>query len=231
MPQLFSFPSKRFCAMRHAVANGFSPRYRYLWIWGPLLTLGLFNAVGQQPVQANSPQVVRPTPQDVVIPDYVLYHQFFRHLLYLDQQAANHRSATATSGEVRNSYQTRLRFGSDQFAKVRSSAGVTEQKVAILDAQAKAIVTAFRAQHNHVSASEPLPPPPPELAQLQQQRNALIKTQIAQLKDSLGSQDATQLDAFLRSQFAPHVRIATIGGATRSHNPTLHPVAPFERIR
>ncbi len=216
--------------MSSFLTSSFRCPAKQTWALPVLLGLVVLNAFAQQPTSSSNAQITHPVPQSAPIPDYVLYHQFFRHLLYLDNQAARRQANSTNSDETGNSYQKRLRFNTDQFAKVRSSANATEQQVAALDGQAKGIIVSFRAQHQHVSPSEPLPAPPAELAQLQQQRNALIQAQVTQLKASLGSQAATQLDGFLRTQFAPHVRIALLG-PPRAHNPSLHPVAPFERIR
>ena len=216
------FPGQAFASQR---------RNKPIWILGLLLSLPVFTAAGQQPLERSNAQVVQPNHQVVTIPDHVLYHQFFRHLLYLDRQAASQQFKTADTVEPLNSYQRRLRFSADAFSKVRSSAALTEKQVDAVDAQAKKIIDAVRAQNKLLTGSgQPLPPLPSELAQLQQQRNALIQNQVAMLKADLGSQEAATLDGFLRMQFAPHVKIAIIG-ATRKHNPVLNPIPPFEGSR
>lgn len=178
--------------------------------------------------QSASSNAGKPPTQ---ISEVVLYHQFFRHFLFLDHQAALHsRQQILPQGEDQNSYQKKLQFDPDQFGKVRRAATTTEQAVASLDAKAKEIVLAFRTQHPQVSASSPLPPPPAELATLQKQRDDLIQNEIAQLRGSLGAQASQQLDSLLKTQFAPHLRIAFVG-TPRSHDPAAKPLTPFERIR
>jgi hypothetical protein len=211
-------------------------RFRAMHICFLSFSLGFaaLNAAAQQVPRAGAgaaSPITQQSTNPTTPPDYVVYHQFFRHLLFLDKQAASAAASSAqpVNPHPVNSYQAKLHFTGDQFAQVRSSATATEQQVAVLDAQAKAIVTAFRAQNQQVSGGNRLPPPPAQLAQLQLQRNTLIQNQIAQLKGSLGALAAGQLDTFLRTNFATHITIATVGPPD-SHNPALHPLQPFERI-
>ena len=129
---------------------------------------------------------------------------------------------------TQNSYQIRTGLTGAQFEMVRTTAREMEEQVDALDARAKTIVYAFRAAHRQPSPQQPLAPAPPELAQLQKQRDDLMRGTVAQLKAGLGPQAAGQLDFFLATQFAPHVRVAQVG--QRPHNPAQNRVAPFERI-
>jgi hypothetical protein len=166
------------------------------------------------------------------IPEHTIYHEFFRHLLFLDRQAATRQALTAggqsNAAISQNSYQIRTGLTGAQFEMVRTTAREMEEQVDALDARAKTIVDAFRAAHRQASPQQPLPPAPPELAQLQKQRDDLMRGTVAQLKAGLGPQAAGQLDRFLATQFAPHVRVALVG--QRPHNPAQNRVAPFERI-
>ena len=162
---------------------------------------------------------------------HTIYHQFFRHVLFLDRQAAARQAmagAQSNAAPPQNSYQIRTGLTGAQFEMVRTTAREMEDRVDALDARAKTIVDGFRAAHRQVSPQQPLPPAPPELAQLQKQRDDLMRGTVAQLKAGLGPQLAGQLDRFLTTQFAPHVRVALVG--QRPHDPAQNRVAPFERI-
>lgn len=203
--------------------------------YGPAVLTICFStlcATAQQVSAVQQSAKIDSSKHQTTISDVVLYHQFFRHFLYLDRQVRS--NALAAKQDLNNiegnSYQKKLSFDAEQFDVLRSSAVATEQAVAEIDAKAHQIVLAYRAKNPVVSANAPLPPPPPELAVLQQQRNELIQQHINVLRSQLSSDSSRTLDTFLHTQFAPHRRV-TFVGVPRPHDPTKNPVAPFERIR
>ena len=69
-----------------------------------------------------------------------------------------------------------------------------------------AVIEAFRKKYPpDQPLKAPLPPPPPELETLQQERDNLIEQHVADLKMQLGPEAARKLDSFLLNEFAPAV--------------------------
>ncbi len=190
--------------------------------------LGSLVAVGM----SLSPLLVAQTaPKGQPVAKEVLYHTFFRHLVYLDQQSSKSLGAgrSTEAQDLRNYYQNRLHFTAQQFSLVRRLANDTQQQVNALDAQAAPIIRAFRTTLASAHASGTgAPTVPPELAQLQKRKTALLTSAASQLKSALGPQAGNQLETFLRTQWAPHVTVSPIRAA-RIHNPAVAPAPPFNQ--
>jgi hypothetical protein len=74
-----------------------------------------------------------------------------------------------------------------------------EGRVAEVDARARPIIEAFRAQNQQARTpgQGELPPPPPELAQLQQERNSIILQAREKLRTALGEEAFRRLDKYV----------------------------------
>lgn len=73
-----------------------------------------------------------------------------------------------------------------------------------------------------------LPPVPPELVELQQQRDATIAKEVSDLKAALGEKAAAKLDSFLEHEFAPTVTVQTVG-PPRPHDPVRSHIPAFAK--
>lgn len=185
-------------------------------------------AVGQNAQQEK--QVVKLTGGQPV-PQRVLYHQFFRHLNFLDREStklsAGKKSEDAK--QLSGYYQNQLHFTSAQFAFVRATARATEDEISRLDGQAAVIIKQFRSelQNSGRTSQDTLPPIPEELRELQHRRDTAIENQTAALNKLLGAKDAAALNSYLRTKFAPHITVSRVADPRRVHDPATHPAAPF----
>lgn len=70
------------------------------------------------------------------------------------------------------------------------------------DEKAQKIITAFRARYpgGKVPQGESLPPPPPELTRLWEERKAIILHARDRLREAFGEQKFKQFDAFLNNR-------------------------------
>jgi hypothetical protein len=75
-----------------------------------------------------------------------------------------------------------------------------------------------------------LPPPPPELQTLQDQRDNLVVNNVAALQAALGAPRFQSFDGFIQKSFAPHISIKMVGtprphdGSSRGHLPPFPPL-------
>jgi hypothetical protein len=75
------------------------------------------------------------------------------------------------------------------------------QKVTELDKRAREIIAAHRAenQSRNVARGDPLPPPPAELSQLQQDRNNVILQAVEQIRIAFGDTEFNRFDEYVKS--------------------------------
>lgn len=145
--------------------------------------------------------------QSSPIPDHVPYMFLFDH------HSSNLKKASELTQQGKDG-----RFYSLMFKRL---AALTDTEAAALDqttidceaalaqqdAQAHAVIQGFRAKYPQgvLPAGQNLPPPPPELATLQQGRNAIILQARDRLHSAFGDQEFARFDAFVQSRVASRV--------------------------
>jgi hypothetical protein len=199
------------------------PRLGHLVIFiGLFCLLAIPPAFGQAAVDGSSQ-----TGQGGRIPLSHLYQHFLLHQNHLDKTAATREQQGKDGQWLRNYYQQRLGFKDSEFAMVRKAATQLESDLKQIDTEVQTIIQADRARHPRVLLSpNDLPPVPPRLLELRDQRAAVIQRYVDSLTSVLGRELAAKLDAFLEDEFAPNVSIRYVS-PPRPHDPDKHPVPPF----
>ncbi len=135
-----------------------------------------------------------------------LYWHFLDYQRFLDKSADDQEKKGKNGAELREKLQRKLGFSTYQFTIVRDAAQKLDRDLKKKDAQAMVIIAAFRKKY---PPDQPLkgllPPPPPELETLQQERDNLIEQAVVDLKAQLGPEATRKLDSFLQNEFAPSV--------------------------
>lgn len=180
-------------------------------------------ALGQTPTQTQTAALAK--RQRVSLP--ALYRHFLAYQNHLDRVGTALDQKGEDGSEFRNHFQRILGFSDAEFAPIRDTALRLEQELKQHDAKIKAVIDATRAQHPRVLRSvAELPPLPPELVQLQKDRDALIEREVTQLNTALGAQGAVKLQKVIENDFAPNVRVQSVH-PPGPHDPTEHPIPPF----
>ncbi len=162
---------------------------------------------------SGTPNVVSPAasaPESShTVPISVLYRHFLAHVVQLDAEADRLQHQGKDGSAYRSHYQKSLGFSDEQFAKVRQVAVDSKDNINKLDAQAHGIIVAFRQQLAKQVPGNPstIPPLPPELAQLNAQRDLLLRSELSRLQQSLGPRDSRTLTRLVTSQFGPHIKV------------------------
>lgn len=173
-------------------------------------------------VVAEAASGTQQSPQPANAPEYVIYRQFFRHLMALKVRAGELERQGRNGQKLRTHYQDLARLTDEQARLLDRVAADCDREVALQDAQAQIIITAFRARFpgDRVPPGQQLPPPPPELRRMQQQRNNIIMRARYRLRVALGEQGFRQLDDFIKINVAPRISPAQLqGGASASSQP------------
>lgn len=151
----------------------------------------------------------------------------YRHFLALQTQLDRASNAPDKQGKdsegLRDHYQRELGFTSAQFAAVRHAGVRLEAELKAQDAKAKKLIDAFRAAlPPSVTSAADLPPVPPELVELQKERESMIDREIERLNAALGPEAAAKLESYLRGNFSSHVSLQTL--------PPLPPPGRLQRL-
>jgi hypothetical protein len=138
---------------------------------------------------------------------WTMYGLFFEHLASLDEvadeQAAAGNADAATGWRTHEQHAAGL---SDEEGKILKQAAYDcNQAVKNQDAKIQAAISAFHDQYpNGQFLSIPLPP---ELIQLDQDRIAIINSQIDQLRLGLGDESFQKLDSYIQANFQAPVQV------------------------
>lgn len=133
-------------------------------------------------------QTVPPAPTSNQPPDYVVYGLLFQEVSGLKQAETNAKAQSKPGPVVRNIVKHRFGFDDRTAAVYEQVALDCQTEVAAIDAQAMAIIKRIRDAYpgGVILPGEKPPLPPPELATLQQQRNAVILRYKTLLESQLG---------------------------------------------
>jgi hypothetical protein len=93
------------------------------------------------------------------------------------------------------------------------------QKITELDKRARQIVAAHRAENRsrNVAAGDPLPPPPAELSQLQEERNNDIVAAVEQIRIAFGDTEFKRLDEYVKNK--GNGKLFVLPSANKQHLP------------
>jgi hypothetical protein len=158
------------------------------------------------------------------VPEWVVYWHVFHDVAQLNRMADNAAREGNDQPSLRTLVARRARLNDNDAQTLKRIALQCESDVAALDAKAQVIILRFRAQFPYGIATQgmPLPPPPPELRDLQRQRDSIILSARDSLRAALGEEAFLKLDSFMKRQTSrpPHpgpVRRRLSAGVTNAH--------------
>lgn len=177
------------------------------------------------PIAAQTPANGSSVGHGRAVPLEHLYWHFLEYQLYLDKKADDLPPSSPDVQMLRTHYQTRLGFDNAQYSLIRGAAQTMSARLKQIDDQAKLIIDDLH--HNYPPGKVlTLPPPPPELAQLQAQREAIISETVVDLKTQLGTKASTAMDDFLHKDFAPTITFKPM----HASGPPKRPQAPQSQV-
>ena len=182
-------------------------RKSILLFFGAALFVLYPSAIGQESQSVGTDSLSATTQRKPSLP--LLYRHFLAYQNFLDRTAAEAQLRGEDLKEIRNHNQDQLRFTDKQFNAVRASALRLEATLKRQDAKAAEVIQAVRARfpQGRLQSPEDLPPVPPELKQLQAERNRLIESEMNVLRAALGEEASAKLDAFLQIEFASNLKV------------------------
>lgn len=184
-----------------------------------LISLAVFAFNGNQPssgktspiTATSSPQGTRESPRPSDAPEHIIYRQFFHHLMSFKARAKEVESKGGDGRSLRSYFKRKASLADNEALILDAVAADCERDVSDLDAKAKPIIARYRASLIRGKIdSKTLPPLPPELAVLQEQRNMVILHARERLRKSLGHQAFSRLDDFIKMNSERNSRPAQV---------------------
>lgn len=173
----------------------------------------------------GTPPGTRQEPSRPDAPEHVIYRQFFRHVVALKERAREVERQGRNGKQLRSYYKDRLKLKEEHSKTLDSVAADVDHEVSQLDAKAQALIERLRARYpgGVVPAGEQLPPPPPELKELQRRRDYAVMRGRLRLRTTLGEHGFQQVEDFIKMNFAPDVRPVPVSPRRATPAPQARP--------
>ena len=196
-----------------------------------LLLLLPVSAISQAPTAAPLGALAAPSIASKPLPPRVVYGQLFKHVLFLERQADLANQRGLNGNDLRNFYQERGRLSASEAAALKQIAADAVAQAQAIDDRIQVVITSFRAQFpgGRLPPNTALPPPPPELSDLQRQKDSVMLTKAAALRTTFGEERFQIFDAFVQREFAPHITVTTALPSRGGTPPADLPAFPPQR--
>ncbi|HEX8501371.1 MAG TPA: hypothetical protein VF659_12385 [Pyrinomonadaceae bacterium] len=154
---------------------------------------------------AAAPQRPEGAPE---IPQFAVYRQLFRHLVFLKEKAAEKEQRGENGASLRGFYRQKAKLDEQQAAALDRIATETDAAVTKLDERAKKITDRIRAQYpeGKLPAGQQPPPFPEELKAMQKQRNETILRGRDRLREALGAQEFERFDQYVQQNVTSRMK-------------------------
>jgi hypothetical protein len=174
---------------------------------GLIIAAGALTIAGQTQFAYQALDLIFGSQTKSQIPDYVLYDNLFRMLHNLKKKAESPETSKEKSDGLTNYFRLRANLSDEENQALKKAALEFIQEVTPIDAQAGTIAAKAR-QTNPKGIVSPAAEQTTlaELANLQEQRNALALRYRDRLKESLGADEFAKFDKFVQGDFASRIK-------------------------
>jgi hypothetical protein len=161
------------------------------------------------PSQSNSSSAAIPfSQQTTALPEHVPYMFLFSHHYSNLQKADELAQQGKDDSQYRLMFKRRAGLSDYQAQALDQVTRDCQQEVVQQDAKAQAVLAEFRKQYpiGKLPEGVTLPPPPPELTQLQQERDAIILRARDRLHAAFGDEEFARFDSFVQSRVRAEIK-------------------------
>src|SRR5258708_4427958 len=139
-------------------------------------------------------------PQAKGMPEHVVYSHLFRHVMLLKAKAAEAERGGKDGQELRTLYKNNASLNNSQANALDEVAADCERQISEVDAKAKETINRLKQLYpgGKIPDGEHLPPPPPELKTLWDQRTQIILNARDRLRSAYGEQEFVRFDHFVK---------------------------------
>lgn len=138
------------------------------------------------------------------VPTYVLYDQLFRLIISFRRKAIKQRINGEPVTSLTEYFKAEAQLTEEQNQKLTDLANQYFEEIEPIDTQASELISQIRESFpdGEIPEGQQVPPPPPELSGLQDQRNALALNYREKLNDAFGKAAFESFDSFMHKKFA-----------------------------
>jgi hypothetical protein len=167
-------------------------------------------------VPSAAPPQMNSQPQRIPAPTAVVYSALFHHVADVIQQADEIQRQGKNASSLRSMFQEKASLSEAQARVLDTVATGCVREVAVQDARAQQIINEFRLRFppGRLPPGVKLPPPPPELKQMQEERDAMILRARDRLRVALGENEFQRFDEFVTKRVGSAIK--PVGLARRS---------------
>lgn len=161
-----------------------------------------------QPVAQSSTQASSESGQPQV-PDQIAYRHLFRYVGKLKKEAEELEGRGKDATSYRTHFKRAANLSEYHARALDNIATQYLSEVQVVDARARQVIESYRAQYpgGKVPKGETPVPPPSELKQLREQRDAITLRYRDSLRSTFGEDEFTNFNAqFVKKRIAPNIR-------------------------
>ena len=149
----------------------------------------------------TAPAGAQPLPSNTSVPKHIAYGLFFGEMMALKKKAVERQKQGMKNEAMRDFHKLRLKVSDHEGQVLEQVASECNDKVVKINDQARVIINKERARHPHgrLKEGEPLPVPPPELLQLEDQRTQTLLDARDQLRNLLGQKAFDRIDTAIQN--------------------------------
>jgi len=157
-----------------------------------------------RPAAQTSPQ-----QQAAEVPIQVMYKHLFHHVSALKKKAEEVEKESKDATQFRTHFIRKANLTPEQSRVLEEVAGELEQDELLISARARPLIEAYKAQYpgGQVPHGQIPAPPPEELKQLSQERDAAVLRALDRLRIRLGDEAFTRFDNFVKTRIASNVEM------------------------
>lgn len=162
----------------------------------------------KQPVAQSSTQTLQRSVQPEV-PDHIAYRHLFRYVAKLKSQAEDLEGRGKDATSYRTHFKRAANLSEYHARALDSTATQYVSEVQVVDARARLVIQSYRAQYpdGKVPQGETPAPPPSELKQLREQRDAITLRYRDSLRSTFGEDEFNKFNSkFVKKRIAPNIR-------------------------
>jgi hypothetical protein len=145
------------------------------------------------------------------VPDEIAYRHLFRYVGKLKKQAEELEGRGKDATSYRTHFKRTANLSEYHARTLDNIATQYLSEVQVVDARARQVIESYRAQYpgGKVPQGEPPAPPPSELKQLREQRDAITLRYRDSLRSNLGEEEFSNFNnKFVKKRIAPNIRPA-----------------------
>lgn len=159
-------------------------------------------------IDERQPNAAEEEKRGGAIPLRVVYRQLFHHYVALKNKAAELESQGKNGATARHYYKREAKLSDKLERELERVAAKTDKEVEQLDKKAREVINQYRAQYpnGQMKKGETLPPAPPELQALQEEKNKAIMAGRDELRRAFGEDEFNRFEEFVRQNVASKMK-------------------------